>query len=138
MCEHTQTRLLLYHQDMKQPARIQRQPAAGVTLTLDYVRQVKARHEAALLRKANVISVGIGLAPITPPAGSSADPPTALPVAPAAANQDATPRPVLVVGVRRAVALDPGADPDSADDGIPDQIEGVPVTVHVAGDIRAL
>ena len=127
---------------MKQPARIQRQPAAGFTLTLDYVRQVKARHEAALLRKANVISVGIGLAPITPPAGSSAEPPTAPPAAPrpapAPTNQDAARCPVLVVGVRRAVALDPGANPDSADDGIPDQIEGVPVTVHVAGDIRAL
>lgn len=123
---------------MKQPARIQRQPAGGVTLTLDYVRRVKARHEAALLRKANVISVGIGLAPITPPAESPSEPPAAPGPTPATVNQDATRCPVLVVGVRQAVALDPDANPDSADDGIPDQIEGVPVTVHVADDIRAL
>lgn len=127
---------------MKQSARIQRQPAARVTLTLDYVRQVKARHEAALLRKANVVSVGIGLAPITPAPGSPAEPPSAPPTAPRAAppmaNSDTARCPVLVVGVRRAVALDPDADPDSDDDGIPDQIEGVPVTVQVAGDIHAL
>jgi len=127
---------------MKQPARIQRQSAASVRLTLDYVRQVKARHEAALLRKANVVSVGIGLAPTTPPAGSSSEPPSPPPATPAptsaAANPDAARCPVLVVGVRRAVTLDPAANPDSADDGIPDQIEGVPVTVQVAGDIRAL
>ncbi len=119
---------------MKQPARIQRQPAGGVTLTLDYVRRVKARHEAALLRKANVISVGIGLARTAP----LSEPASATTVPAAKTEQDSAPCPVLVVGVRQAVALDPDANPDSADDGIPDQIEGVPVTVHVAGDIRAL
>lgn len=118
---------------MKQPVRNQRRPVAGGALTIDYVRQVKARHEAALLRKANVISVGIGLAPVAPPAGS----PLEQPSAPAASRQDASRCPVLVVGVRQAVTLDPEANPDNADDGIPDQIEGVPVTVHVAGDIRA-
>ncbi len=123
---------------MKQPARIQRQPATRVTLTLDYVRQVKARHEAALLRKANVISVGIGLAPVTPPAGSPSEPSAAPRPTPTTADQDTARCPVLVVGVREAVALDPNANPDSADDGIPDQIEGVPVTVHVAGNMRAL
>lgn len=118
---------------MKQPVRNQRRPAARSALTIDYVRQVKARHEAALLRKANVISVGIGLAPLTPPARSSSE----HSAGPAASHQD-TPRcPVLVVGVRQAVTLDPDANPDNADDGIPDEIEGVPVTVHVAGDIHA-
>ncbi len=123
---------------MKQPARIERQSAARIRLNLDYVRQVKTRHEAALLRKANVISVGIGLAPVAPPAGSSAELSTAPHPSPTTADQETARCPVLMIGVRKAVALDPNANPDSAEDGIPDEIEGVPVRVYVAGDMQAL
>jgi hypothetical protein len=80
---------------------------------LDRLRAVKAAHEAALMRKANVVGVGIGLRQRQgEPAGE----------------------PVIVVSVTHKVPLRQLAP----DDVIPRELEGVPVDVQAVGELRAL
>jgi hypothetical protein len=79
---------------------------------LERLRAVKAVHEAELMRKANVVGVGIGLAQ---------------------QDGDSTGKPAIVVSVTRKVPasqLAPG-------DVIPRELEGVPVDVQVVGELRA-
>jgi hypothetical protein len=79
---------------------------------LERLRAVKAVHEADLMRKANVVGVGIGLEQ---------------------QRGEPTGRPVIVVSVTRkapASQLAPG-------DVIPGELEGVPVDVQVVGELRA-
>ncbi len=79
---------------------------------LDRLRAVKAAHESELMRKANVIGVGIGL-------GQRRGKPTG--------------KPAIVVSVIRKVPasqLAPG-------DVIPRELEGVPVDIQVVGELRA-
>ncbi len=77
------------------------------------VQDVKRRWEAALLRKANVVAVGIGY---RQRGGRMTD------------------ELCLVVSVRRKVPLESLAP----EDRIPPEIEGVPVDVQEAGTLRAL
>jgi len=79
---------------------------------LERLRAVKAVHEAELMRKANVVGVGIGLAQ---------------------QDGESTGKPTIVVSVTRKVPasqLAPG-------DVIPRELEGVPVDVQVVGELRA-
>ncbi len=77
------------------------------------VQDVKRRWEAALLRKANVVAVGIGY---RQRGGRMTD------------------ELCLVVSVRRKVPLESLAP----EDRIPPEIEGVPVDVQEVGTLRAL
>jgi len=80
---------------------------------LDRLRTVKAAYEADLMRKANVVGVGIGFRQ---------------------AEGQATGEPAIVVSVtnkRPASQL-------AASDVIPRELEGVPVDVQVVGELRAL
>lgn len=82
-------------------------------LDLEHVRAVKTAHEADLMRKANVVGVGIGLQ-----------------------QRDGKPTNELaiVVSVTQKVPLselDPG-------DVIPREVEGIPVDVQAVGKLRAL
>ena len=80
---------------------------------IERTRAVKARHEKDLLRKANVVAVGVGF---REQGGRVSD------------------QVCIVVSVRRKVRrnqISPG-------DVIPREIEGVPVDVKVTGEIRAL
>lgn len=83
------------------------------TETLDRVQEVKRRREAELLRKANVVAVGIGY---RQRGGRSTD------------------ELCLVVSVRRKVPLEALAP----EDRIPPEIDGVPVDVQEVGTLRAL
>lgn len=80
--------------------------------TYERIRAVKQAHEKALLDKANVVGVGIGL---RQRGGTRTD------------------QMVLVVMVKRKVPRHLLAPADV----IPGDIEGVPVDVQVVGDIRA-
>lgn len=80
---------------------------------LDRIRRVKARHEAELLRKRNVVGVGVGKRQV---GGRTTD-------------QDC-----LVVMVERKVPLEELAPQDR----IPPEIEGVCVDVQAVGRIKAL
>ena len=97
-------------------------------MSVEHAREVKAKYEPILLRMPNVISVGVGLSPApASPSPANATPPALTP--------DQLPRhPVLVVCVRRTGALE--LDRDAG--GIPDEIEGVPVTIQVTGEFHAL
>jgi len=75
--------------------------------------EVKARYEAALLRKANVVGVGIGFRE---------------------RGGELTGEIALVVNVTRKLP----ATQLSPQDIIPDRIEGIPVDVRETGAIRAL
>ncbi len=80
---------------------------------LDRLRAVKSAYEADLMRKANVVGVGIGLGQT---GGKS------------------TGEPVIVVSVTNKVPssqLAPG-------DVIPHELDGVPVDVQAVGRLRAL
>jgi hypothetical protein len=83
------------------------------TITLDVIRQVKARHEFALLAKKNVVGVGIGFR-------EKAGQPTE--------------EMALVVSVSKKL---PPSEIELSD-RIPAEIEGVPVDVKEVGEIRAL
>jgi hypothetical protein len=74
---------------------------------------VKARHEARLMQKANVVGVGVGF---REEGGKLTD------------------EVALVVNVIRKLPEDQLAPEDL----IPTEIEGVPVDVHETGEIRAL
>lgn len=77
------------------------------------IRAVKAAHEAELMRKANVVGVGIGLRQ---------------------RDGQYTGELAIVVSVTHKVPpdkLDPG-------DVIPREIDGIPVDVQVVGTLRAL
>ena len=74
---------------------------------------VKARHEARLMQKANVVGVGVGF---REEGGRLTD------------------QVALVVNVIRKLPEDQLAPEDL----IPTEIEGVPVDVHETGEIRAL
>jgi hypothetical protein len=79
---------------------------------LERLRAVKAAHESELMRKANVVGVGIGLDQ---------------------RGGEPTGRPAIVVSVTRKVPasqLAPG-------DVIPRELEGVPVDVQIVGELRA-
>lgn len=80
--------------------------------TYERIRAVKQAHEKALLDKANVVGVGIGL---RQRGGTRTD------------------QMVLVVMVKQKVPRHQLAPADV----IPGDIEGVPVDVQVVGDIRA-
>jgi hypothetical protein len=80
---------------------------------LDRLRAVRAAHEADLMRKANVVAVGIGFRQ---------------------RGGEPTGEPVIVVSVTHKVPfsqLAPG-------DVIPRELEGVPVDVQAVGELRAL
>lgn len=80
--------------------------------TLDHIRAVKAAHETDLMRKANVVGVGIGFRE---------------------RGGKRTEEPAIVVSVtekKPCSQLDP-------DDVIPHDLEGVPVDVQATGEIHA-
>ena len=76
------------------------------------VKTIKAAHEKSLLAKANVVGVGVGLR---------------------RRGDEFTDQVCIVVSVRQKVPPNQLAP----DDRIPDQIDGVPVVVHITGEIRA-
>jgi hypothetical protein len=79
---------------------------------LDRLRVVKATYEAELMRKANVVGVGIGLRQ---------------------RGGEPTGEPVIVVSVTRKVPrreLVP-------DDVVPRELDGIPVDVQAVGELRA-
>ena len=80
---------------------------------LERLRAVKSAHEPDLMRKANVVGVGIGLR-----------------------HREGNPtgEPVIVVSVTRKVPLSQLAPGDV----IPHELEGVPVDVQAIGTLRAL
>ena len=79
---------------------------------MDRIRRVKQRHERELLRKANVVGVGIGR--------RSCDP-----------GQEGTP--VIVVSVTGKVPRQELAPQDL----IPQELDGVPVDVRPVGTLHA-
>ncbi len=80
---------------------------------LERLRAVKAVYEADLMRKANVVGVGIGLRP---------------------REGKLTGEPVIVVSVTHKVPLSQLAPGDV----IPRELEGVLVDVQAVGELRAL
>ncbi|MBE9472041.1 MAG: hypothetical protein IMY75_08060 [Chloroflexi bacterium] len=85
----------------------------SVQLDLEQVRAVKTAHEADLMRKANVVGVGIGLRQQGGrPTGELA----------------------IVVSVTRKVSLSQLAPGDV----IPRELDRIPVDVQVVGELRAL
>jgi hypothetical protein len=80
---------------------------------LDRVRAVKSVYEADLMRKANVVGVGIGLR-------QTGGKPTG--------------EPAVVVSVTHKVPISQLA----AGDVIPRELDGIPVDVQVVGELRAL
>ena len=79
---------------------------------LDRLRTVKSAYEADLMRKANVVGVGIGLR-------QTAGKPTG--------------DPAIVVSVTRKVPISHLA----SDDVIPRELDGVSVDVQAVGELRA-
>jgi hypothetical protein len=84
----------------------------GPDVEVEKVLDIKARYEGELLRKANVVGVGIGFRQV---------------------GGQFTSEPALVVNVTHKVPYSQLAP----DDLIPTQIEGVPVEVQTVGQIRA-
>ena len=80
---------------------------------LERLRAVKAAHEADLMRKTNVVGVGIGLRQ---------------------QNGKLTDEPVIVVSVKQKLP----ASQIALDDVIPRELDGVPVDVQAVGELRAL
>jgi hypothetical protein len=79
---------------------------------LDRLRSVKTAYEAELMRKANVVGVGIGLRQH---------------------QGQPTDQPVIVVSVTHKVPVYQLAP----DDVIPRELDGVPVDVEAVGELRA-
>jgi hypothetical protein len=79
---------------------------------LERVRAVRAAYEADLMRKANVVGVGIGLKQV---------------------DGQQTEEPAIVVSVTRKLPF-PQLRPD---DVIPRELDGVPVDVQAVGELRA-
>jgi hypothetical protein len=79
----------------------------------DRLRAVRAAYEADLMRKANVVGVGIGLR---------------------RRKGEPTSEPAIVVSVTQKV---PSSQLDPSD-VIPSELEGVPVDVQAVGELRAL
>ena len=79
---------------------------------LAHLRAVRATYEADLMRKANVVGVGIGLKTV---------------------DGEQTGEPAIVVSVTRKL---PSAQLGPAD-VIPSELDGVPVDVQAVGDLRA-
>lgn len=82
-------------------------------ITLDWIRQVKAKYEAMLLSKKNVVGVGVGF---REQGGAATD------------------QMALIVSVLKKL---PAHEVGIAD-LIPTELEGVPVDVKEVGEIRAL
>lgn len=82
-------------------------------ITLDWIRQIKEKHEAWLLAKKNVIGVGIGFRE---------------------KEGQMTEQMALVVSVSKKLT----SGEVSVIDLIPAELEGVPVDVKEVGEIRAL
>lgn len=80
---------------------------------LENLRAVKDLHEADLMRKANVVGVGLGFQQ---------------------RDGEPTGEPAIVVSVTHKLPLSL-VDPD---DAIPSELDGVPVDVQVVGKLRAL
>jgi hypothetical protein len=80
---------------------------------LDRLRAVRAAHEADLMRRANVVGVGIGLRQ---------------------REGEPTGEPVIVVSVTHKVPLSQLAPADV----VPRELEGIPVDVQAVGELRAL
>lgn len=80
---------------------------------LERLRAVKAVHEANLMRKANVVGVGIGLCQ---------------------RGGKPTGEPAIVVSVTHKVPLSQLAPGDV----IPRELEGLPVDIQAVGELRAL
>ena len=80
---------------------------------LDTLRAVKAIYEADLMRKANVVGVGIGLR---------------------RRGGEPTAEPVIVVSVTHKVPFWQLAPSDV----IPRELDGIPVDVEAVGELRAL
>ncbi len=80
---------------------------------LERMRTVRAAHEADLMRKANVVGVGIGLRQ---------------------RGGEATGEPAIIVSVTHKVPLSQLAPGDV----IPRELEGLPVDVQAVGELRAL
>ena len=80
---------------------------------LTRLQVVKAAYEADLMRKANVVGVGIGLR---------------------RRKGKPTDEPVIVVSVTHKVPLSQLAP----DDVIPQELDGIPVEIQVVGELRAL
>ena len=82
-------------------------------ITLDWIRQVKAKYEAILLSKKNVVGVGVGF---REKGGAATD------------------QMALIVSVLKKLP----ANEVGIADLIPTELEGVPVDVKEVGEIRAL
>jgi len=80
--------------------------------SLERLRIIKAAHEADLMRKANVVGVGIGLRQ---------------------RDGELTSEPTIVVSVVHKAPLSQLAP----DDVIPRELEGMPVDVQAVGKLRA-
>lgn len=80
---------------------------------LEQLRSVKEAYEADLMRKANVVGVGIGMRQ---------------------REGTWTNEPAIVVSVNRKVPL----SEVGPEDVIPSELEGIPVDVQVVGELRAL
>ncbi len=88
------------------------QPNVNEDISIVHIQAVKARHEADLLKKANVIGVGIGLRMRQGrPVGS----------------------PALIVNVTHKVPL----EQLRPEDRIPDMLDGVRVWVEAIGEVKA-
>lgn len=81
--------------------------------SLENLRAIKDLHEADLMRKANVVGVGLGFRQ---------------------RDGEPTSEPAIVVSVTHKLPLSL-VDPD---DAIPSELDGVPVDVQVVGKLRAL
>jgi len=79
---------------------------------LRQLREVKAAHESDLMRKANVVGVGIGFRK---------------------RGQKLTDEVAIIVSVTHKVPL-PQLDPD---DVIPRELDGLPVDIQAVGELRA-
>jgi hypothetical protein len=79
---------------------------------MERLRAVKAKHESELMRKANVVGVGIGFR---------------------RRGAEMTDEPSIVVSVTRKL---PGSIVDP-EDFIPPELDGVPVDVQAVGELRA-
>jgi len=80
---------------------------------MDRLREIKTIHEADLMRKANVVGVGIGLR---------------------WREGEMTDQPAIIVSVTHKVSR----SQLSPDDVIPHELEGIPVDVLAVGELRAL
>ena len=85
----------------------------SATFDLEQVRAIKAAYETELMRKANVVGVGIGLRQ---------------------RGGKPTGEPAIVVSVTRKVPVSDLAPGDV----IPRELEGIPVDVQAVGELRAL